>query len=55
MKLKLKKCNFFCREVKFLRRLVNSEGYRMDESSIEAVKALKEFKPTRISHIKQLA
>ena len=54
MKLKLKKCNFFCREVKFLGRLVNSEGYRMDESSIEAVKALKEFKPTRISHIRQL-
>ena len=37
LKVGFEKCNFFQQEVKFLGRIVSSEGYRMDDESVEAV------------------
>ena len=54
VKLKLGKCKFFQKEVKFLGRIVNSDGYRMDEESIEAVRALKDFKPVTVGQVRQI-
>ena len=54
LKLKLEKCEFFQNEVKYLGRIVNEEGYRMNEDTIAAVKALKDAKPTNVGHIRQI-
>ena len=54
VKLKLSKCGFFKSEVEYLGRVVNSEGYRMNEASILAVQKLKEFKPENVGHVRQL-
>ena len=54
LKVGFEKCNFFQQEVKFLGRIVNSKGYRMDEESVEAVKALKDHKPTTLGEVRQL-
>ena len=34
IKLNLKKCEFFMREVKYVGRIVNKDGYRMDDGSV---------------------
>ena len=54
LKVGFEKCNFFQQEVKFLGRIVSSEGYRMDDESVEAVKALKDHKPTTLGEVRQL-
>ena len=54
LKLKLSKCKFFRKEVKYLGRLVNEHGYRMDEESVEAVHVMKDFKPTTIGQVRQM-
>ena len=54
LKLKLQKCKFFAREVKYLGRIVNENGYRMDEDSIEAVRILKNIKPTTVAEVRQV-
>ena len=54
LKIGLDKCNFFKQEVKFLGRIVNSEGYRMDEESIEAVRALRGHVPKNLGEVRQL-
>ena len=54
LKLKLQKCTFFAREVKYLGRIVNEHGYRMDEDSIEAVRILKNIKPTTVAEVRQV-
>ena len=54
LKLKLGKCGFFKQEVKFLGRTVGRDGYRMDDDSVKAVTALKDFTPTTIDHIRHL-
>ena len=37
MKVKAKKCNLFKRELAFVGRIVNEDGYRMDLSNIKAI------------------
>ena len=54
LKLKLNKCEFFKREVKYLGRIVNADGYRMNDDSTEAVRALKDVKPTTVGQVRQL-
>ena len=54
LKLKLGKCGFFKQEVKFLGRVVGRDGYRMDDDSVKAVTALKDFTPTTIGHVRHL-
>ena len=54
LKVGFEKCNFFRQEVKFLGRIVNSKGYRMDEESVEAVRALKGHKPATLGEVRQL-
>ena len=54
LKLKTSKCRLFQREVKFLGRIVNAEGYRMDQKNIQAVSALKDHVPATASEVRQL-
>ena len=48
VKLKPSKCEFFKREVRFLGRIVSSNGYRLDSSSINAILQLKERRPQTV-------
>ena len=54
LKLKAEKCDMFQQEVKFLGRIVNKDGYRMDGKNIQAVEALKDIKPKDVSEVRQL-
>ena len=53
LKLNPRKCKFFQASVKFLGRVVDGNGYCMDDSSIEAVLALKSFVPQNVGDIRQ--
>ena len=54
LKLKFSKCQFFKTEVSFLGRIVNREGYRMDDQSVNAVRALKKFTPENVGNVRHL-
>ena len=54
LKIGFDKCNFFQQQVKFLGRIVTSEGYRMDEESVDAVRALKNHVPQTLGEVRQL-
>ena len=54
LKLNINKCKFFKSSVKFIGRIVDRNGYRMDESTIDAVAALKTFTPTNINDIRHI-
>ena len=54
LKLNLDKCDLFRREVKFLGRVVNEEGYRMDADKIKAVTELKNFVPSTVTDVRHL-
>ena len=55
LRLKASKCELFKKEVKYLGRIVSKEGYRMDDTNIEAVRALKDAaKPKKVGEIRQL-
>ena len=54
IKLNPGKCDLFKNEVKYLGRIVNQEGYRMDDSVVEAVKALKEKNPQNVGDVRKL-
>ena len=55
LKLKASKCELFKKEVKYLGRIVSKEGYRMDDTNIQAVQALKDAtKPKKVGEIRQL-
>ena len=54
LKLKPSKCELFQREVKFLGRIVNADGYRMDSKNIEAVRVLADHVPKDVSEVRQL-
>ena len=53
LKIGLDKCNFF-KQVKFLGRIVNSEGYKMDEESVEAVRALRDHVQQNLGEVRHL-
>lgn len=50
LKLKAKKCNFFCKEVQFLGYVVSQDGIKTDPSKVEAIKANKT--PTNVTELK---
>ena len=54
LKISIEKCKFFSKEVKFLGRIVNEEGYRMDDDSIKAVTELKDHVPSTVGEVRQL-
>ena len=54
VKLKPSKCEFFKREVRFLGRIVSSNGYRLDSSSINAILQLKERRPQTVGDVRRL-
>ena len=51
VKLKPKKCTMFKREVKFLGRIVSSEGYKLDPSTITPILHLKESPPKTVNKV----
>ena len=51
IKLKASKCDLFKKEVKYLGRVVNKEGYKMDEANIKSVKGLKSVKPKKVGEV----
>ena len=54
LKVSLNKCNFFCKEVTFLGRISGSEGYKMDDNSIQAVRGLRNAVPKTLGEVRQL-
>ena len=54
LKLNLSKCHLFKSEVTYLGRTVNKDGYRMDESSVRAVRELKNRKIETVGEVRQL-
>ena len=54
VKLKPKKCKLFKREVNYLGQIVSAEGYRLDPSNVEAVRTLKDSKPSTVGEVRKL-
>ena len=54
IKLKASKCDLFKKEVKYLGRVVNKEGYKTDEANIKSVKGLKGVTPKKVGEVRQL-
>ena len=54
LKLNIKKCHLFQKEVNYLGRIVSRDGYRMDQKNIDAVKDLKNRNYENVGQIRQL-
>lgn len=54
IKLRPDKCDLFRNEVRYVGKVISSEGYRMDNKEIAAVQALKETPPTNIKELRKL-
>ncbi|XP_068115048.1 uncharacterized protein [Hyperolius riggenbachi] len=54
IKLKPKKCELFKREVRYLGRIVSSEGSKMDPADTIAVRALKEKRPSTVGELRAI-
>ena len=54
VKLKPKKCRLFKREVNYLGQIVSAAGYRLDHSNVEAVRTLKDSKPSTVGEVRKL-
>ena len=54
VKLKPKKCRLFKREVNYLGQNVSPAGYRLDRSNVEAVRTLKDRKPSTAGEVRRL-
>ena len=54
MKLKLKKCKFFKKEVAFLGRLASEHGYRIDPENTKAVSTLKGNPPKTVGDVRKI-
>ncbi|KAL8587250.1 hypothetical protein ACOMHN_013334 [Nucella lapillus] len=54
IKLKPSKCKVFQHEVKFLGQIVSADGFRMDQTDIQAVLALKHQRPRNIGEVRRL-
>ena len=53
-KVKPKKCRLFKGEVNYLGQIVSAAGYRLDHSNVEAVRALKDSKPSTVGEVRKL-
>ena len=53
-KLKQKKCRLFKQEVNYLGQIVSAAGYRLDHSNVEAVRTLKDSKPSTVGEVRRL-
>ena len=53
VKLKPKKCRLFKREVKYLGQIVPAAGYRLEHSNVEAVRTLKDSKPSTVGEVRR--
>ena len=54
MKLKLKKCSFFKRQVTFLGRIISKQGYTIDPVNTKAISCLKESPPETVGEIRKV-
>jgi transposase InsO family protein len=54
LKLNITKCEFAKREVTYLGRIISQNGYRMDERSVEAVRALTSRSFTTVGDVRRL-
>lgn len=54
IKLRAKKCELFKRQVRYLGRLVTSEGVQIDPKDLEAVLQLKEREPKNVGEVRGL-
>ena len=53
VKLKLKRCKFFKKEVAFLGRPVSKHGYRIDPENTKAVSALQDNPPKTVGDVRK--
>ena len=54
VKLKPAKCDFFKKEVKFLRRDLSEEGYKLDTINIKPVLQLTDTHPRTVGDVRRL-
>ena len=54
IKLRPDKCDLFKNEVRYVGKIVSSEGYKMDNKEVSAVQALKNAPPTNIKELRKL-
>ena len=54
VKLKLKKCSFFKRQVTFLGRIISEQGYTIDPVNTKAISCLKENPPKTVGEIRKV-
>ena len=54
VKLKASKCNMFQSEVKYLGRIITKDGYRMDETNLEAIRKFKSDRPETVGELRRL-
>lgn len=54
IKLKPSKCHLFKPEVRYLGRIVSTEGSRVDPADFEAVRALKDIRPETVGQLRKM-
>ena len=54
LNLNRRSADFFKREVNYLGQIVSAAGYRLDHSNVEAVRTLKDSKPSTVGQVKRL-
>lgn len=54
IKLRPDKCDLFKNEVRYVRKVISADGYKMDNKEIAAVQALKTKPPTNIKELRKL-
>ena len=54
VKLKPKKCRLFKREFNYLGQIVSESGYRLNPSNVEAVRTLRDCKPSTVDEMRRL-
>ena len=54
LNLNRRSADFFKREVNYLGQIVSAAGYRIDHSNVEAVRTLKDSKPSTVGEVRRL-